>query len=194
MARIDTLPEKEIDPVAAMDQPGLAAIAPMLGKTRFETGIQVEWIAPDTADLRSTPYADWPELREDWERLPFKQRQRLAEHFLLHVESRPGDKTFVGYELQFPAWAMVAVGAGVALLAWLTWQAGVFQGTRTFQALSEQWGLNGGCMWRSIVFLWALALYAAAKLLRILKLQNTSLIDNLMSTFGPISPGGDKSD
>ena len=171
VAKINLLPEKDWTTNQSNTTIGdsdMAALAPMLGKTKFETGIKVEWIDDKTVELRAWQHADWPVLREDVKHLPLRQRQRLAEHVILHVEPDGSGKTRVGYEVELPAWVLVAAAATLLLMGWIARMTVV---------------LHLIPLLLNLVFISLFAVWFG----RILKLQNISLLDNLVSTFGPIS-------
>lgn len=145
----------------------------MMGLRKFPSGITVEWLDRQTADVRARQYSDWPPSMIDGSHLPLRQRQRLAEHLILHVEPTVEGMTSISYELERPMWVYVMVTAAVLLSAWLTWGILSFGWARSMQILH-------------CILLWSSAGLAIVYAMRILRLQSVGLLDAIISTLGPL--------
>lgn len=181
---VDTLTEAEW--TASEDNP-FSALAPMLGSEKVPTGIEIEWLDGETASLHARQYADWPHTPEDERRLPFKQRQRLAENVLLYIEPLADENARVSYELQFPAWIYVIYAAVLLFMLWATWCVAECQDSAPCARLAGRYGLELGWLLWNMAVPWILVVWAVVNAVRLLRLQNISLLDNVISTFGSMA-------
>ncbi len=178
---IDGLPEMDYAEAAAMVgargsavSGSFMALAPLAGRQVFETGIETEWTAPDTAELHARAYADWPVNVLDSADLPAKQHQMTFEHALLHVQPHQENKTRVSYELQAPPWVYMLVAAIVLLVGWAAWML-----WRALGPESAVEKINLGLM--AVLTGWLLASSAS-----VLRLQSMALMDSVVRTVGPL--------
>jgi len=166
---------------------GLAALSPLLGVRKVSTGIEVEWLDHQTVELHARQYADWLPTPEDDTRLPFKQRQRVAERALLHIEPAPGGRTRVSYELRAPVWIYVMSAAITLSIAWISWGVWEYQRGAFFAEWAPRHGINTTwALWNAAVF-WIPLAWVATRISKVIRLQNISLLDNVISTFGQMT-------
>lgn len=165
------------------------AMAPMLGKQTIETGIEIEWLDEQTAEMEARQYADWPATAEDDAQLPFKQRQRVVEQAVLYIEPMSGNRTRVSYELRVPDWIYVMAGAALVLAAWLTWGLWELQAVELFGSLARHYGLEPQWLLWNTAALWILLGWMVPHVARLIRLQSVSLLDNVIATFGETAPG-----
>lgn len=178
---IDGLPEMSYADAAAIissrgRSSNFMALAPLTGKQVFETGIQTEWIAPDTVEIRAHPYADWPLNVLDDAELPAKQHQMVLEHALLYVEPNGEKRTLVSYELETPAWTYLLSGALVLLVGWVAWLVWRTLGPGAY---ADRMNL----LIMAVITIWVLT-----RVIDVMRLQSVGLMDGVIRTFGsPIS-------
>ncbi|MCL6519618.1 MAG: hypothetical protein K6T99_07260 [Armatimonadetes bacterium] len=165
------------------DKSSLLSMATMFGKSSFPTGIQVEWLDQETADLRARMYADWPENLEDSVRLPLRQRQMLAEHAVIYIKPEDDRCTKIEYEIEKPMWVYILSGALILLALWTAWGASNL--VRILTPSHLQSALLPWLYVNTAVFGAALACVIGT-ILPILKLQSISLFDNVIAGFGEI--------
>ncbi len=150
------------------------ALAPLTGRQVFETGIETEWIAPDTVEIRARAYADWPVNALDSADLPAKQHQMTFEYALLHVKPHQENGTRVSYELQAPPWVYMLVAAIVLLVGWAAWM--LWRALGPDSAVEKA---NFGLM--AVLTAWLLTSTAS-----VLRLQSVALMDSVVRTLGPL--------
>ena len=166
---------------------GLMAVAPLFGSRTVPTGVEIEWLDDETAELHARQHADWPSIPEDEVRLPFKQRQRLAERVMLHIVPLPDGRTRISYELRTPDWVYVMGGTAFLAALWISWGLWELQSVRLFAELTRQYGLKPEwLLWNTATF-WILAAWMVTYIARLIRLQNISLLDGVISTFGQTS-------
>lgn len=186
VCRINTLTEMDWT-ASPGDETGLGALAPMLGNRKIETGIKIDWLDDETAEFQARQHAEWPPMPDDGSHLPLRQRQRLAERVMLHVSPESGGRTRVSYELQLPSWVLITSAAAVVLLAWITWGLWALQSYDLYTQILNRHGLQPAWLLRNTAVLWVLTAWVLHNLMRIFRLQNISLLDNLIATFGPVT-------
>lgn len=175
---IDGLPEMQYAEAAAIVSVrgrtgNFMALAPLAGKQVFETGIETEWIAPDTVDLRAHSYADWPLNALDNAELPLKQYQMTLEHAVLQVEPHGERQTRVSYELETPGWAYMLSVAIILLIGWVAWLV-----WRTLRPVTDFETLN-------LAVMAVLTTLVLTRVTEVLRLQSIGLMDSIVRTFGP---------
>ena len=148
------------------------ALAPLTGRQIFETGIEADWIAHDTARLRARAYADWPVNALDEADLPAKQHQMTFEHALIQIEPQGERRTRVSYELQTPAWIYMLITAIMFLMGWAAWLS--------WRTLGPETRLDKVTLALTAV----LMTVALSSSVSILRLQSIALMDSVVRTFG----------
>jgi hypothetical protein len=174
---LDGLPEMSYEEAAAMIEVrgrtgSFMALAPLTGKQVFETGIETEWLAPDTVELRAHSYADWPLNALDDAPLPARQHQMVFEHAVLRVEPHGEAQTRVSYELQTPVWTYLLSGAIILLVIWVAW---LIRRTLGPAADIERMNLAG----MAVLTAWVLT-----RVTEVLRVQSIGLMDSIVRTFG----------
>lgn len=178
---IDGLPEMSYAEAAAMiERRGRAAnfmaLAPLTGKQVFETGIETEWIAPDTVEVRAHSYADWPINALDDADLPARQYQMMFEHAVVHIGRSGESRTKVSYELETPVWAYLLSGALVLLVGWVAWLI--------WRMLPPDADIGR----TNIAVMSVLAAWVLTRLTEVLRMQSVALMDGIVATFGSPLP------
>ncbi|MHB0999497.1 MAG: hypothetical protein ACYC27_09645 [Armatimonadota bacterium] len=187
---IDELPEINMD--AILNDPSKASsVSPLLYVLPNKiqpTGIEVKWINANTVDIHARQYSDWPSNPEDDTPLPMKQRQRLVEHLVIHVQPESGNRTKISYELEIPSWIYVVTGAIILLLLAATWGMLDYQLGEAFQSMASGQGYNTSLIIWNTALLWVPLAWIATRITQVFRLQSISLIDNVISTFGVMMP------
>jgi hypothetical protein len=147
---------------------------------KLSTGIEIEWLDDQTADIHALQYSDWPDNPEDEANLPMKQRQRLADHLMIYVEPTSDNGTRISYELEVPAWIYVLSGAIVVFLLWIAWAVSGLVADKGYAWIR----------WDAAV-LWFPLTWIATRIIVVFRLQSISLLDNVISTFGSMDPRHD---
>lgn len=187
--RLNALCEITLENILSREEgkPSLFSVAAMFGQKIFPTGIQVEWLDEETADLRARMYADWPDNLEDSVKLPLKQRQMLAEHALIYIKQENSGCTRIEYEIEKPSWFYIMSGAMILLALWTAWGASNL--ARILTPAAHQSALLPWLFVNTIAFGIALAL-VIGMVLPILRLQSISLFDNVIAGFGEFTRSG----
>ncbi len=175
--RIDDLPEMSYADAAALiaargRTASFMALAPLAGKQVFETGIETDWIAPDTVEIRAHSYADWPLNALDDAELPAKQYQMMFERAIVRVERHGENRARVSCELETPVWAWMLSGAIALLVGWAAWMV--------WRSLSP----GAGAERANTAIMAALTAWTATRVTELLRLQSIALMDSVVRTFG----------
>jgi hypothetical protein len=174
---IDTL---IFDPVKSKTMSPILAAMP---NRKFNTGIDINWLNPDKVEINARQYADWPANEEDDINLPIKQRQRLVEHIIIHLE--PGDlnTTKISYEMETPSWIYIMLVSIILLLIAATWGMLNLQMSEAFIKAA---GKNHKMIIVNTSILWIPLAVVTTRILSVFRLQSISLLDNVILTFGKL--------
>lgn len=190
---VNTLSEMSIetlifDPVKSKTMSPILAAMP---NRKFATGIEINWLNANTVEINAGQYADWPANEEDDINLPIKQRQRLVEHLVFHLE--PGDlnTTVISYEMETPTWIYIMLASIILLLIAATW--GMLN-LQLSEAFIKAAGKNHKMIIVNTSILWVPLAIITTRILGVFRLQSISLIDNVILTFGKMIPLNPKSD
>lgn len=185
--RLKELPEISMETLL-FDPSKSRSISPLLamaGNRTFDTGIELNWLGPDTVEIHARQYADWPANAEDDVNLPIKQRQRLVERVVFHLKSEGLESARVSYEMETPSWVYIMNIAIILLVITAAW------GMLQFQ-LSEAFGRTAGKMLMMVIvntsILWIPLAWVATRITAVFRFQSISLLDNVISTFGKMLP------
>lgn len=184
---IDALSEMNLetlifDPVKSKTMSPILAAMP---NKKFATGIEINWLNTNSVEINARQYADWPANEEDDINLPIKQRQRLVEHLIFHLE--PGDlnTTKISYEMETPSWIYIMLVSIILLLIAATWGMLNLQLSDAFIKVA---GKNSKMIIVNTSILWIPLAVITTRILSVFRLQSISLIDNVILTFGKMIP------